>query len=81
MNNFNFIGMLIGELILVLMFKVLVEKWFGKMLLDLSLILCVWGSDWVYIYFKFFYLDFLCLLGWNNMLFFNVFMFNLLWEM
>lgn len=81
MNNFNFIGLVIGDLILVVMFKENVEKWFGKMLFDFSLIVCVCGSDWVYIYFKLFYLDSSCLLGWNNVLFVNVFMFNLLWEM
>ena len=48
---------------------------------DLSLIARVRGSDWIYTYLKSFYLDESRPLGWNNKLFPNASMPNVLWEL
>jgi ubiquinol-cytochrome c reductase cytochrome c1 subunit len=81
MQNLNFTGAKFGEQIQVAMPAAGAEKWFGKMPPDLSLITRVRGSDWVYTYLKSFYLDEERPLGWNNTLFPNASMPNVLWEM
>ena len=81
MQNLNFTGAKYGEQIQVAMPAAGAEKWFGKMPPDLSLITRVRGSDWVYTYLKSFYLDESRPLGWNNTLFPNASMPNVLWEM
>jgi ubiquinol-cytochrome c reductase cytochrome c1 subunit len=81
MQNLNFTGAKFGEQIQVAMPAAGAEKWFGKMPPDLSLITRVRGSDWVYTYLKSFYLDESRPLGWNNTLFPNASMPNVLWEM
>lgn len=81
MQNLNFTGAKYGEQIQVAMPAAGGEKWFGKMPPDLSLITRVRGSDWVYTYLKSFYLDESRPLGWNNTLFPNASMPNVLWEM
>lgn len=56
-------------------FDKLVVKWFGVLLLDLILVVCVCGIDWLYIYLCLFYMDFLCFFGVNNIVFLSVGMF------
>ncbi|KFN51147.1 cytochrome c1 [Arenimonas composti] len=59
------------------------EAWFGKAAPDLSLIARAkaGGADWVYTYLKSFYVDESRPIGWNNKLFPNVSMPNVLWEL
>ncbi len=58
-------------------------KWFGQTPPDLSLTSRskLGGPDWVYTYLKSFYLDETRPLGWNNTLFPNASMPNVLWEL
>jgi ubiquinol-cytochrome c reductase cytochrome c1 subunit len=81
MNNLNFTGAKFGEHIISAMPPAGGEKWFGKAPPDLSVISRVRGSDWIFTYLKSFYLDESRPLGWNNKLFPNASMPNLLWEM
>ena len=57
--------------------------WFGKAAPDLSLVSRskAGGPDWVYTYLKSFYVDESRPIGWNNKLFPNVSMPNVLWEL
>jgi ubiquinol-cytochrome c reductase cytochrome c1 subunit len=59
------------------------QAWFGKAAPDLSLIARAkaGGADWVYTYLKSFYIDESRPIGWNNALFPNVSMPNVLWEL
>ena len=81
MKNLNFTGAKFGEQVQVSMPAAGGEKWFGKMPPDLSVISRVRGSDWIYTYLKSFYLDESRPLGWNNKLFPNASMPNVLWEL
>jgi ubiquinol-cytochrome c reductase cytochrome c1 subunit len=81
MENLNFTGAKFGEQILTSMPVEGAESWFGKMPPDLSLIARVRGSDWIYSYLKSFYVDESRPLGWNNTVFPNASMPNVLWEM
>lgn len=81
MKNLNFTGAKIGEQIQVSMTEAQGNQWFGKQPPDLSLVSRVRGSDWVYTYLKSFYLDETRPLGWNNKLFPNASMPNVLWEL
>lgn len=81
MKNLNFTGAKFGEQIQVSMTEAQGNQWFGKQPPDLSLISRVRGSDWVYTYLKSFYLDETRPLGWNNKLFPNASMPNVLWEL
>ena len=71
----------IGETIQTGMAPELGEQFFGKAPPDLSVISRVRGDDWIYTYLKSFYLDEARPLGWNNTLFPNASMPNVLWEM
>lgn len=57
------------------------EQWFGKAPPDLSVIVANRGADWVYSYLNSFYLDPERPVGWNNTVFENASMPNVLWEM
>lgn len=57
------------------------EEFFGKAPPDLSVISRVRGEDWIYSYLKSFYLDDSRPLGWNNTVFPNASMPNVLWEL
>ncbi|TWI09542.1 cytochrome c1 [Aerolutibacter ruishenii] len=81
MKNLNFTGAKFGEQIQVSMTEAQGNQWFGKLPPDLSLVSRVRGSDWVYTYLKSFYLDETRPLGWNNKLFPNASMPNVLWEL
>ena len=81
MDNLNFTGAKFGEQIEVAMTPEHATQWFGKMPPDLSVISRVRGSDWIFTYLTSFYQDESRPLGWNNMLFANASMPNVLWEM
>ena len=81
MNNLNFTGAAFGEQVQVSMDRAGAEQWFGKLPPDLSVVSRVRGSDWIYSYLKGFYLDESRPLGWNNTVFPNASMPNVLWEM
>lgn len=57
------------------------EAWFGKAPPDLSLEARAKGADWIYTYLKSFYLDPTRPVGWNNTVFPNASMPNVLWEL
>lgn len=81
MQNLNFTGAKFGETIGVSMQAAQGDSWFGKMPPDLSLISRVRTSDWVYSYLKSFYLDESRPIGWNNTVFPNASMPNVLWNL
>lgn len=79
--NLNFTGAMPGEQIHVAMTEAEGVQFFGKMPPDLSVISRVRGSDWISAYLKSFYLDETRPVGWNNTVFPNASMPNVLWEM
>ncbi len=82
MNNLNLTGAKFGEQIVSSMPAEQAAKWFGQVPPDLTLTARVklGGPDWIYTYLKSFYLDESRPLGWNNTLFPNASMPNVLWE-
>ena len=81
MANLNFTGGKFGEQILTAMPAEGAAEWFGTVPPDLSLTSRVRGGDWIYSYLKSFYIDEERPLGWNNTVFPNASMPNVLWEM
>lgn len=81
MENLNFTGAKFGEQILTAMPADGAAKWFGTVPPDLSLTSRVRGPDWIFTYLKSFYIDEERPLGWNNTVFPNASMPNVLWEM
>ena len=83
MNNLVFTDAKFGEQINTVMPAAAAGKWFGQAPPDLSLTVRskLGGPDWVYTYLKSFYLDESRPLGWNNTLFPNASMPNVLWEL
>ncbi|MBJ6982608.1 MULTISPECIES: cytochrome c1 [unclassified Luteimonas] len=81
MENLNFTGAKFGEQILTAMPAAQAGGWFGTAPPDLSVISRVRGSDWIYSYLKSFYIDESRPLGWNNTVFPNASMPNVLWEL
>jgi len=79
--NLNFTGAMPGEQVHVAMTEADAKQFFGKMPPDLSVISRVRGSDWIAAYLKSFYLDETRPVGWNNTVFPNASMPNVLWEM
>ncbi len=71
----------LGEPIVTGMDAKQAEKFFGKAPPDLSVISRVRGDDWIYSYLKSFYLDDTRPLGWNNTVFPNASMPNVLWTL
>jgi len=57
------------------------RNWFGALPPDLSVIARVRGSDWLYNYFLGFYQDGASATGWNNLVFPNVAMPHVLWQL
>jgi ubiquinol-cytochrome c reductase cytochrome c1 subunit len=82
MANLNLTGAKFGEHIVSAMPAEQSAKWFGQTPPDLSLTVRskLGGPDWVYTYLKSFYLDESRPLGWNNTLFPNASMPNVLWQ-
>ncbi|HEY6940365.1 MAG TPA: cytochrome c1 [Dokdonella sp.] len=80
-RNFMFGGGKIGDPVIGHMPPDDGTRWFGKAPPDLSLEARSKGSDWIYNYLKSFYLDPSRPLGWNNTVFPNASMPNVLWEL
>jgi len=80
-KNFIFTGVKPGEHINVAMNPAQAAAWLGKTPPDLSLEGRARGPDWIYTYLKSFYVDEARPLGWNNTLFPNASMPNVLWQL
>jgi ubiquinol-cytochrome c reductase cytochrome c1 subunit len=81
LKSFAFTGAKIGDMADSNMPVDKAETWFGKTPPDLSLEARAKGPDWIYNYLKSFYLDPTRPSGWNNTVFPNVSMPNVLWEL
>jgi ubiquinol-cytochrome c reductase cytochrome c1 subunit len=81
MQNLNFTGAKFGDPVISAMPAADATKWFGKAPPDLSLEVEARGADWVYSYLNSFYLDPSRPVGWNNTVFPNASMPNVLWEL
>ncbi|HET8899093.1 MAG TPA: cytochrome c1 [Rhodanobacteraceae bacterium] len=81
MDNLNFTGEKFGDPIVSTMPVADATKWFGKAPPDLSLEVRAKGADWVYNYLRSFYLDPSRPVGWNNTVFPNASMPNVLWSL
>ena len=81
LKNFAFTGAKIGDTVVSNMPAADAKQWFGKAPPDLSLEARAKGPDWIYSYLKSFYLDPSRPTGWNNTVFPNVSMPNVLWEL
>lgn len=79
--NLIFTGAKFGEPAISHMSAADGTKWFGKAPPDLSLEARSKGADWIYTYLKSFYIDPARPLGWNNTVFENASMPNVLWEL
>ena len=79
--SFAFTGARIGDQIVSNMPEASAQQFFGKAPPDLSLEARAKGSDWIYNYLKSFYLDPSRPVGWNNTVFPNASMPNVLWEL
>ena len=71
----------IGSTMTVAMSPAEAKNWFGTVPPDLSVETRVRGSDWLYNYFLAFYRDDRTTTGWNNLVFPNVAMPHVLWEL
>jgi ubiquinol-cytochrome c reductase cytochrome c1 subunit len=79
--SFAFTGAKIGDQVVSNMPEANSALWFGKTPPDLSLEARAKGPDWIYHYLQSFYLDPTRPTGWNNTVFPNVSMPNVLWEL
>ena len=79
--SFAFTGAKIGDQVISNMPEANAQQWFGKAPPDLSLEGRARGPDWIYTYLKSFYVDEARPLGWNNTLFPNASMPNVLWQL
>ncbi len=86
-DNLMFTGDKIGDTMKIAMRPSEAKKWFGAAPPDLTLEARAMssahgtGSDWIYTYLRSFYKDDLRPTGWNNVVFPNVGMPNVLWEL
>jgi ubiquinol-cytochrome c reductase cytochrome c1 subunit len=80
-NNLMFATQKIGDTMTVAMRPEDAKKWFGNPPPDLSVEARVRGRDWLYNYLLSFYRDDKSATGWNNLVFPNVGMPNVLWEL
>ena len=69
-----------GDLMVTMMPEESAKKWFGVVPPDLSVTARYRGPDWIYTYLRSFYVDNSSPTGWNNLLFPNVAMPNVLYE-
>lgn len=81
MGNLNFTGAKFHDPVVSAMPIEGATQWFGKAPPDLSLIVNTKGDDWVYSYLNSFYLDPSRPVGWNNTVFENASMPNVLWTL
>ena len=80
-DNLMFGTAKIGETMKVAMTKSDAAAWFGAAPPDLSVEARVRGKDWLYSYFMAFYRDDKSVTGWNNLVFPNVAMPHVLWNL
>jgi ubiquinol-cytochrome c reductase cytochrome c1 subunit len=81
-RNFNFVsGGKPGDKVIAAIAPADAAAWFGKAPPDLSLEARSKGTDWIYNYLKSFYIDPNRPVGWNNIVFPNASMPNVLWEL
>jgi ubiquinol-cytochrome c reductase cytochrome c1 subunit len=71
----------IGSTMTVAMTPAEAKNWFGNVPPDLSVEARIRGSDWLYNYFLAFYRDDKTTTGWNNLVFPNVAMPHVLWQL
>lgn len=81
MSHLNFTGAKFGDAVVSAMPEADAATWFGKAPPDLSLEVEAKGADWVYSYLNSFYIDPSRPVGWNNTVFPNASMPNVLWEL
>lgn len=80
-DNLMFTGEKVGETMKVAMTAKQGKAWFGAAPPDLSVIARARGADWLYTYLRTFYRDPKTTSGWNNLVFPNVGMPNVLWTL
>ncbi len=80
-ENLMFTGEKIGDHMTVAVSKMDVKNWFGAAPPDLTLVARVRGVDWLYTYLRTFYIDDSRPFGVNNLVFPNVGMPHVLWEL
>jgi ubiquinol-cytochrome c reductase cytochrome c1 subunit len=80
-ENLIFTGQKVGDPMIVAMPEKASKKWFGKAPPDLSVIARSRGADWLYTYLRGFYLDASRPVGVNNIVFPDVGMPHVLWEL
>ncbi|WP_458574695.1 cytochrome c1 [Polynucleobacter sp. HIN7] len=71
----------VGDLMTISMTPKDAKAWFGKVPPDLSVEARARGTDWLYTYFRTYYKDEESPTGWNNMVYPNVGMPHVLWEL
>ncbi|MBS0321297.1 MAG: cytochrome c1 [Proteobacteria bacterium] len=80
-NNLMFGDAKIGDTMTIAMSPVEAKGWFGNAPPDLSVIARVRGNEWLYNYLLGFYRDDKSATGWNNLVFHNVGMPHVLWQL
>ncbi|HHO69106.1 MAG TPA: cytochrome c1 [Gammaproteobacteria bacterium] len=80
-ENLMFTGEKIGDHMTVAARKIDLKNWFGAAPPDLTLVARVRGVDWLYTYLRTFYIDDSRPFGVNNLVFHNVGMPHVLWEL
>jgi ubiquinol-cytochrome c reductase cytochrome c1 subunit len=80
-DNLMFTTQKIGDTMAVAMGRGAAKDWFGVPPPDLSVIARARGADWLYTYLRSYYRDDSTASGWNNLLFPNVGMPHVLWEL
>lgn len=80
-DNLMFASQKVGDLMTVSMRSQDAKSWFGVAPPDLSVIARSRGADWLYSYLRAFYRDESRPTGWNNLVFPNVGMPHVLWEL
>ena len=80
-QNLLFSSEKIGDLMKVSLSPKEAKEWFGATPPDLSVEVRARGADWLYTYLRTFYKDDTRATGWNNMVFKNVGMPHVLWEL
>jgi ubiquinol-cytochrome c reductase cytochrome c1 subunit len=80
-ENLIFTGAKVGDTMKVAMTRTDGRAWFGASPPDLSVIARSRGKDWLYTYLRTFYRDDTTLTGWNNLVYPNVAMPHVLWQL
>ena len=80
-DNLIFTDAKVGDLMKISMTRREAKAWFGGAPPDLSVIARSRGADWLYGYLRTFYRDDSTLTGWNNLVFPNVGMPHVLWQL